>query len=95
MASFCFLTDWYFAIGIAMDELIARLRNLGALCQAILTLGGGWLVLTMNTRSPMLPTRMARGIHHAVPADPGNGPCHPPSGMPWCNGRGWGALRRW
>jgi surface polysaccharide O-acyltransferase-like enzyme len=89
----------YFAIGIAMDELIARLRQPGgALWPGLfLTLGGGWLVLTMTYQdapnaayahgtgafiTPFLPI-LVTGLAILLLACPG------------AMGRGWGALRRW
>jgi surface polysaccharide O-acyltransferase-like enzyme len=89
----------YFAIGIAMEELIARLRQHGgALWLGLfLTLGGGWLVLTMTYQdapnaayahgtgafiTPFLPI-LVTGLAILLLACPG------------AMTRGWGALRRW
>jgi surface polysaccharide O-acyltransferase-like enzyme len=89
----------YFAIGIAMDELIAGLRKHGSALWPglLLTLGGGWLVLTMTYQgapnaayaqgtgafiTPFLPI-LVTGLAILLLACPG------------AMTRGWGALRRW
>jgi len=89
----------YFAIGIAMDELIAKLRQHGgALWPGLsLTLGGGWLVLTMTYQdapnaayahgtgafiTPLLPI-LVTGLALLLLA------------CPDAMARGWGALRGW
>ena len=89
----------YFAIGIALDELIARLRRYGSPLWPglLLTLGGGWLVLTMTYQdapnaayahgtgafiTPLLPI-LVTGLAILFLA------------CPRAMARGWGALGRW